>query len=77
MAIYEYRCPLCGVFEVARAMGSAAASHECAHCASEARRVYSVPRVNRAATPLTAALARAERSQDEPEVVTSVPARHE
>ncbi|NDL59691.1 FmdB family zinc ribbon protein [Phytoactinopolyspora mesophila] len=73
MALYEYRCAGCGIFEVARAMGSAPSSHPCARCGSDARRSFSIPHVNRAPTPLRKALDRAEKSRDEPAVVTRVP----
>ncbi|MPZ67715.1 MAG: zinc ribbon domain-containing protein [Pseudonocardiaceae bacterium] len=73
MAIYEYRCARCGVFEITRAMGSARRSHTCVHCGTEARRSFSVPHLNQPSTPLNRAIARAEKSRDEPEVVTRVP----
>ncbi|WP_166348709.1 FmdB family zinc ribbon protein [Phytoactinopolyspora limicola] len=73
MAIYEYCCTRCGVFEVIRAIGSAPTSHTCDECGTNARRFYSTPNFNRGSNPLTRALDRAEKSQDEPEVVTRVP----
>lgn len=75
MAIYEYRCPQCGVFEIALAMGSASRSHGCVHCENEARRFFSIPHLTRSPTALHTAIERVEKSRDEPELVTQVPAR--
>jgi putative FmdB family regulatory protein len=72
---YEYRCPRCGVFEVPQAMGFAPRSQPCKNCGAESGRSFSIPYVNRSPTPLTMAIARAERSRDEPEVVTRMPPR--
>lgn len=73
MAIYEYRCPECGRFEIARQMGSAPPTCACAQCGGAAQRAYSAPLVNRTPRPLAEALTRAEKSRDEPEVVTTIP----
>lgn len=73
MAVYEYRCPSCGVFEVERTMGTAAPSDCCVICGSTARRSYSAPNVNRTPRPLANALARAEKSREQPDVVSKVP----
>ena len=77
MAVYEYRCPTCGVFEVERPMGTAAARNACADCGTTAPRAYSAPNLNRTPRPLADALTRAEKSRDEPEVVRSVPRRRQ
>ena len=74
MAIYEYRCDQDGVFEITRPLGTAPELATCSVCGGEARRVFSVPLVicgSRSA--LVAAMDRAERSRDEPDVVTSLP----
>ncbi|AYY14259.1 zinc ribbon domain-containing protein [Actinobacteria bacterium YIM 96077] len=73
VAIYEYRCPHCGVFEISRAMGAAPPTHRCAHCGSDARRSYSTPHLASMPRPLADAVSRAEKSQDEPDVVTRAP----
>lgn len=75
MPIYEYLCANCGVFEVARPMGTATVSDRCATCGRVARRSYGAPLLNRTPRPLAEALARAEKSRAEPEVVGSVPPR--
>jgi len=75
MPVYEYRCPRCGPFEVGQAMGTAAPSRPCAACGADATRRYSPPNVNRTPAALAAALVQAEKSRDEPEVVTSIPGR--
>lgn len=68
MTTYEYLCPRCGIVRIACAMGSAPQATECAGCGAPARRTYSMPHVHRTATPLAEALARAEKSREEPEV---------
>ncbi len=74
MAIYEYRCEQDGVFEVNRPLGTAPESVTCSVCGGEARRVFSVPMVRRGSrTALFAAIDRAEKSREQPEVVSSVP----
>ena len=74
MAIYEYRCDQDGVFEVTRPLGTAPESVTCSVCGSEARRVLSIPMVRRGSrTALIAAIEHAEKSRDEPDVVTSLP----
>ncbi len=73
MATYEYRCDQDGVFEVTRPFGTAPETISCAVCGSEARRVFSVPVLFRGSRAVVAAMDRAEKSRDEPEVVTSVP----
>ncbi|GAA0523799.1 hypothetical protein GCM10011581_49500 [Saccharopolyspora subtropica] len=73
MATYEYDCPRCGRFETRQPMGTAAAARDCPECRGPARRIFSVPHLASTPAPLGAALAREERSRDEPEVVTEVP----
>lgn len=73
MAIYEYRCRTCGHFDVARPMGAAPSTCECVHCGAASARSYSAPLVNRTPRPLAEALTSAEKSRDEPEVVTAIP----
>lgn len=73
MATYEYRCDHDGVFEVTRPLGSAPESVTCPVCRSEARRVFSTPMLRRGSRALVAAIDHAEKSRDEPDVVTSLP----
>lgn len=73
MATYEYRCDRDGVFEVTRRLGTAPESIACAVCSSEARRVFSIPMLSRGSRALVAAIDHAEKSRDEPDVVTSLP----
>lgn len=75
MAVYQYRCPNCGIFETTREMGAATPTQPCANCGREARRRYSAPHLSQTPRPLADALDRAEKSSDEPEVVTRVPPR--
>jgi len=73
VAIYEYRCDDDGVFEVTRPLGTQLKSIMCPVCESEARRVFSKPMLSFAPRALVAAIDHAEKSRDEPEVVTSLP----
>jgi putative FmdB family regulatory protein len=75
VVIYEYRCRSCGRFEVAQPMGAAPGSCPCVQCGEPSPRAYSAPHTNRTSAPLAAALTRAEKSRDEPEIVTELPAR--
>jgi putative FmdB family regulatory protein len=77
VATYEYRCEQDGVFEVTRPLGTAPESVTCSVCGSEARRVISIPMLSPSsgsrARALSAAIEHAEKSRDEPDVVTSLP----
>jgi putative FmdB family regulatory protein len=74
VAIYEYQCDQDGVFEVTRPLGTAPESVTCSVCGSKARRVFSIPMIRRGSrTALVAAIDYAEKSRDEPDVVTSLP----
>ena len=75
MATYGYRCPRDGEFDVAFPIGTAAAHVPCDVCGGEAPRVYSAPLLARTPRPLTAAIDRAERSAEMPDVVSDLPAR--
>lgn len=75
MATYEYSCESCGAFPIELTMGTAPSSLACVHCGAQARRRYSAPHLSRLSAPIRQAVARAERSRDEPEVVTRVPPR--
>ncbi|MET9341179.1 MULTISPECIES: FmdB family zinc ribbon protein [unclassified Nonomuraea] len=73
MAIYEYRCADCGRFEVRLPIGTATTTCDCPTCQRPAQRVFSSPYLSRVAPAVAAARASEERSQEAPEVVTSVP----
>lgn len=73
MAIYEYQCDDDGVIEVTRPLGAPLKSITCPVCRSEARRVFSTPMLSFSPPALVAAIDHAEKSRDEPEVVTSLP----
>ncbi|MCW3006268.1 MAG: zinc ribbon protein [Solirubrobacterales bacterium] len=73
MAIYEYRCDRDGPFEVTRTIGTAPESVICPMCAREARRVFSKPMLAFTPSALVAAIDRAERTRDEPDLITSLP----
>jgi putative FmdB family regulatory protein len=74
MATYEYWCETDGLVEVRLPMGTAPPRRPCPTCRTETRRVYSSPMVSTAPRHLVAAIDRAEKTRDEPDVVTSVPA---
>lgn len=73
MATYEYRCEENGVFEATRPLGTAPESVACPVCGSEASRVFSAPMLSSAPRALVAAIDHAEKTRDEPDVVTSLP----
>ncbi|NMH98795.1 FmdB family zinc ribbon protein [Pseudonocardia acidicola] len=73
MAGYQYRCPDCGVWDVALAMGTAEATRDCPDCGRTSARRYTAPSLNRMPAPQARARLREEASRDVPEVVTAVP----
>jgi putative FmdB family regulatory protein len=73
VAIYEYRCSDCGIFERSMPMGTATEFGVCPTCGCESNRVFSVPMTYRTPKSLAAILAREEASRDHPEVVERVP----
>jgi putative FmdB family regulatory protein len=75
MAVYEYRCQQCGVFEAQRPMGTAGLEDCCPACGALAPRAYSAPFINRTPEGIGRVVARAEKSRDELEVVRTVPPR--
>lgn len=68
MPSYEFKCLRCGVAEKFLAMGSAGSTAPCPHCGDDAKRVYSVPLLNRNPRQLRSVFERAEKSRDEPAV---------
>ena len=75
MATYQYRCSGDGDFEVRRPIGTAAEPVSCPVCGGDAVRVYTPPMLSTASRATVAAIDRAEKSRDQPDVVTSLPAR--
>jgi putative FmdB family regulatory protein len=73
VALYEYRCEQDGVFEITRPLGTAPISITCPACRGEARRVFSTPMLMSAPRELVAAIDHAEKTRDEPDIVTSLP----
>ncbi|MDH3295402.1 MAG: zinc ribbon domain-containing protein [Acidimicrobiia bacterium] len=76
MAVYEYRCNRHGIFVVSLPMGEASQLATCQLCGKEANRLYSAPMLRRAPANRMALIEKAEKSRDEPDVVTSLPPRH-
>lgn len=76
MATYEYRCPSDGDFELRFPIGRAPQRAACPTCGDNGPRVFrTAPGLNRTPRPLAAAIDRAEKSAEEPEVVSSIPPR--
>ena len=73
MAIYEYQCDGDGIVEATHPIGTAPASVTCPVCGREARRVYSAPMISSLPPGLVGAIDHAEKTRDEPDVVTSLP----
>jgi putative FmdB family regulatory protein len=75
MATYAYRCDRDGDFDVSRPIGAAARKSLCPVCNREAARVFRAPMLSLASRALVAAIDRAEKTSDEPEMVSAVPPR--
>ncbi len=73
MAVYEYQCEHDGAFEVMRPLGTAPRSVPCPVCGGEAARVFSKPMLKSMPRGLVAAIDHAEKTRDEPDIVTSLP----
>ncbi|MGH3116378.1 MAG: FmdB family zinc ribbon protein [Gaiellales bacterium] len=73
MTYYEYRCEHDGVFEITRPLGTAPVTITCPVCRLEARRVFTKPMLMSAPRELVAAIEHAEKTRDEPDIVTSLP----
>ena len=69
MPVYVFACHECGSFELARPMAEASNRACCPTCQSEARRVFTPPRLTRLAAPMRRALETEEASAHEPRVV--------
>ncbi|MBO0873518.1 MAG: zinc ribbon domain-containing protein [Pseudonocardia sp.] len=75
MTLYQYRCDGDGVADVALPIGTAPSDWPCPRCGNSMARVFTAPMLNLASRPLTTAIARAERSRDQPDVVSAPPPR--
>lgn len=76
LATYQYSCEQHDVLDVTLPLGTAPESIRCAVCGNEARRVFSAPMLSfrsPESRALFGAIERAEKSRDEPEVVSSLP----
>jgi putative FmdB family regulatory protein len=75
MAIYEYQCAQCGPFETRQPIGTAPSRVDCPECGDTSRRVFTMPHLSLMSKELGAAYERAERTRDEPEVVSEIPGK--
>lgn len=77
MAIFEYKCNQDGLISIHCHIGTAPKFIVCSLCGSEATRVLSVPMITgKAPKGYGEAIALAEKSRFEPEVVSSIPSRN-
>ena len=74
MATYEYRCARCGRFETAYPLGTAPPDARCPQCDNASHRVFTMPHVSLLSKELGRAHERAEKTRDEPEIVSEIPA---
>lgn len=70
MATYTYRCAACGAVDLTFPMGEAPARTTCPRCGAWVVRRWTAPMFSRLRPAVRDAHARAERSRDEPEVVS-------
>ncbi|WP_157977368.1 FmdB family zinc ribbon protein [Streptomyces triticisoli] len=75
MATYEYSCSRCGVFDVRLPIGTAPTQLSCPRCSTTARRAYSSPALVSTSPALAGLREQAEKSREDPAVVTRVPPR--
>ena len=75
MVAYHYRCGRHGLLAVSVPMGQAADTVPCPVCDDTAVRVFSAPMFSAAPKAMVAAIDRAEKTREEPEVVSSLPRR--
>ncbi len=74
MVTYSYRCRQCGDFDVRMPMGEATGAWACPWCGTSAVRRFTAPQVRRGGdVAVRRAYEYAERSADEPEVVSAPP----
>lgn len=75
MAVYGYRCPTHGGYDVQHPIGTAPEREPCPRCQVSGTRAYSSVMLGRTPRAVVTAMDRAGTSSDTPEVVTSLPAR--
>jgi hypothetical protein len=75
VATYAYRCDRDGDFDVSQPMGTATRKSLCPVCNREAARVFRAPMLSLSPRALVTAIDRAEKTSDEPEMVSAVPPR--
>lgn len=74
MPTYSFRCRGCGDFDVVAAMNQRPERASCPGCGQLRARVFSTPRLHTSSTALDAAVERAGRSAESPQVARSTPA---
>lgn len=75
MALYGYRCPSHGGYDVKHPIGTAPQQEPCPRCQVPGARAYSFVMLARAPREVVAAMDRAGASADVPAVVTALPTR--
>lgn len=75
MPTYEYRCDADGTFEIHRPVGTAGPEAVCPTCTAAASRVFTAPMLSRSPRRVAAAIDRAERTREAPDVVAAPPPR--
>ncbi|BBX65942.1 hypothetical protein MSAS_51160 [Mycobacterium saskatchewanense] len=73
MATYGYRCAQDGDFDVCRPIGTAPTRFVCPVCNCEAARVFRAPMLSLAPRAVLAAIDRAEKTRDVPDMVSVPP----
>lgn len=73
MPLYQFRCELCGPFDIWAHIGEHDEPVACPQCRSEAMRLFTPPNLARVSAALRDALSREETSAHDPDVVDRVP----
>jgi putative FmdB family regulatory protein len=73
MPLYQFRCELCGPFDVWADVGEHDKPVVCPQCRSEATRIFTPPNLARMSASLREALSREAKSAHDPDVVGRVP----
>ena len=75
MVAYDYGCTEHSRIQLHASMGTAPPSIPCPQCGGPSRRMFTVPRFS-VQSKTTPAIERAEKSSEQPDVVTSIPRPH-
>jgi hypothetical protein len=75
VATYQYQCPEHGLLDVIMPIGTAPPNFRCRNCDRDSARVFSAPMLSLVPRALVSAMDRADKSRDQPDVVTSLPPR--